>query len=240
MAVAIAAMGRMLRSCFLVLGFLSCRLRFAMPFHVRAKAEKPFIEANCFPPLRHMAQVKGSGTELPILFYPVSKRRGYNAKYMVSWSHNDFFAFRSSNPWPDMNLSSDHWSLGHWDGNRCRYGEDGPRKLIQELGEGGECLLVRACRNPRGNRLLKVAVRARLTRLTREKTWWMTSKRVRLLQITNPKDFCAGSPWLLAEVEDLVDTDNDQDFREEELQLQKLIQKATDLNLYICVLRCLA
>lgn len=48
-----AAMGHTLRSC--------CRFElrsmcFAMSFQDRAKAQKPFIEANCFPPLRHMHQ----------------------------------------------------------------------------------------------------------------------------------------------------------------------------------------
>ena len=72
-----AAMGRTLRSCFLVLLFLSCRFElrsmcFAMSSHDRAKAEKPFIEANCFPPTRHMRQVKASGREIPILFKSAS------------------------------------------------------------------------------------------------------------------------------------------------------------------------
>lgn len=58
-------------------------------------------------------------------------------------------------------------------------------------------------------------------------------------QITNSKEFCAGFPWLLAEVEDLVDTDSDQGFREQELSLRKLIQKANDLLvLFVCCLFC--
>ena len=156
--------------------------------------------------------------EVPILFYPVSKCRSYNPKYMSSWCHSDC---RSSHPWPDMNLSSDV-CLDMWDRT------DGPQKLIQELGQGGDCLLARACGNRRGNRLLKVAVRAHLTSLRiGHGAWWTTGARVRMRQINNPKDFCAGFPWLLAEVEDLRDTDNDQEFKEEELKLRKLIQKAT-------------
>ena len=134
-----AAMGRTLRLCFLVLLFLSCRFElrsmcFAMSFQDRAKAEKPFIEANCFPPLRHMRQVKASGREIPILFYPVSKCRSYNPKYMISWAHspNSLGSSRTSHR-PDMNLSTDVSDM--WD----RGGDvDGPRKVIEEIGEGGD------------------------------------------------------------------------------------------------------
>ena len=133
-----AAMGRTLRSCFLVLLFLSCRFEllsmcFAMSSHDRAKAEKPFIEANCFPPTRHMRQVKASGREIPILFYPVSKCRSYNPKY-ISWAHspNSLGSSQTSHR-PDMNLSTDVSDM--WD----RAGDvDGPRKVIEEIGEGGD------------------------------------------------------------------------------------------------------
>ena len=180
-----AAMGRTLRLCFLVLLFLSCRFElrsmcFAMSSHDRAKAEKPFIEANCFPPTRHMRQVKASGREIPILFYPVSKCRSYNPKYMISWAHspNSLGSSRTSHR-PDMNLSTDVSDM--WD----RGGDvDGPRKVIEEIGEG---LSARAFGNRRGNRLLKVAVLARLSSVERGKSWWTTGGRVTMHQITNLK-----------------------------------------------------
>lgn len=72
-----------------------------------------------------------------------------------------------------MNLStevSDMWDRG---------GDvDGPRKAIEEIGEGGDCLLARAFGNGRGNRLLKVAVLARSSSVEKGKSWWTTGGRV--------------------------------------------------------------
>ena len=81
-----------------------------------------------------------------------------------------------------MNLSTDVSDM--WD----RGGDvDGPRKVIEEIGEGGDCLLARAFGKRRGNRLLKVAVLARLSSVERGKSWWTTGGRVTMHQITNLK-----------------------------------------------------
>ena len=106
-----AAMGRTLRSCFLVLLFLSCRFElrsmcFAMSFQDRAKAQKPFIEASCFPPLRHMRQGQVAGKSRFFSSQQVQK--------LQSEVHDQLGAFPQF-----LGLQSDFASARHESQHRC-------------------------------------------------------------------------------------------------------------------------